>query len=256
MLCDGAALGDRFVAQIGTPDGPGWVAAADLFGAGLPGALHAVGTARGTESPAVAGALLLDVYAQRVAAPVLATLYREGHDIDARLPAVHVEPVQGRLGRLAFAHGPSPAGPDRDAARKRVAGRLVASNLELAADAVHRHTRAGPRVLRGAIANAVAITFLHLSWPDHDRARYVDQAQEFLAGVPGLADLVTVEAVTEVGQRWMYTARNTCCLAFRTTTNQSRDQPYCSACPVLPPGTTRSLFAQATATYAERHPRP
>ena len=53
----------------------------------------------------------------------------------------------------------------------------------------------------------------------------------------------------------MYTDRNTCCLVFRTTLNQARDQRYCLTCPVMPRSDTRALFAQATASYAARHPR-
>ncbi len=32
VLVDGARLGDRFVASVGAPDGPGWLAAGELFG--------------------------------------------------------------------------------------------------------------------------------------------------------------------------------------------------------------------------------
>jgi hypothetical protein len=46
----------------------------------------------------------------------------------------------------------------------------------------------------------------------------------------------------------MYTDRNTCCLAFRTTVDQAREQPYCGTCPVLGER-TRELFTAATAAY-------
>lgn len=88
---------------------------------------------------------------------------------------------------------------------------------------MHRCTRVGRRVLRGAIANAFASS--------------------------------TVSVVESLGERWMYTDRKTCCLAFRTGVNQARDQPFCSACPVLPAEETRALFARATAAYAARRPR-
>lgn len=256
VLTDGAALGDRFVALVGEPDSLGWLPATELFGARLPAALTAVGRSRGTDSPAVAGALLFEQYAHRLIAPVLAALYREGTLVDTCPSAVRVELADGALRRLAFARAPEQAGPDRDATHSRLAEGLVAGNLEPAAQAVHRHSRVGLRVLRGAVANAVANALLHMSWPEQDRARYVAEARAFLDRVPGLAELVTVDAVVSGGERWMYTDRNTCCLAFRTTLNQARDQQYCSTCPVLPRATTRALFARATAAYAARHPRP
>ncbi len=246
VLADGARLGDRFIALVGEPVAPGWLPSLELFGTGLPAALAAVGIRRGTDSPAVAGALLFEQYAQRLVAPVLAGLHLDGAVVDARPSVVRVELVDGALRRLAFARAPRP-GDVR-------AHQLVAA-LEPAAAAVHLHTRIGRRVLRGAIANAVASTFLHLSWPDDDRARYVDAARVFLQDVPDLAELVTLDTIHSDGEPWMYTDRNTCCLAFRTTINQAREQQYCSACPVLPPDTTLALFARATAAYAARHPR-
>jgi Ferric iron reductase FhuF-like transporter len=244
VLAGGAALGDRFVAALGEPDGDGWMPASELFGARLAEVLPSVGTARGTDNTAVAGTLLVEQYAQRLVAPVLAALYRDGAGLDAGLPGVRALVVDGMLRRLAFAQ--APAAP-ADVERVRAA---ATANLETVADAVHHHTRAGRRVLRGAIANAVASSLLHMSWPDADRARYVPAAREFLT--PDLADLVTVDVV----DGWMYTDRATCCLAFRTTVNQAREQPYCSACPVLPATTTRELFERATAAYEARFPRP
>lgn len=251
VLADGAALGDRFVALVGAPDTAGWLPAAELFGVGLPAALAAVGRARGTDQPAVAGALLFEQYAQRLVAPTIAALHAHGAALDVRHGRIRVHLADGVLRRLAFAHGGRPLGPDRDAAHRRVAEDLV-EGLDTAADAVHRHTRVGRRLLRGAVANAVASAYLHMSWPDDDRARYVPDAMAFLDRLPALGALVTVEAAHSAGRPWMYTGRHTCCLAFRTTANQARDQPYCSACPVLAPEVTRALFARATAAYAAR----
>ncbi len=251
VLEDAAPWGERFVALVGAPDEPGWVAAGELFGAGLDAALARVGAARGTESDAVAGALLLDAYAQRLAAPVLGAYVVDGRVLDARLPQVRTQPFEGTFRRFAFADAPAVVAPGPAAVRQVSAG-LVGGHLEPAVEAVHERTRAGRRVLRGAIANAVAITFLHLSWPDPDHARHVDAAREFLALTPGLADLVGIEAVLAGGRPWMYTERNTCCLAFRTRPNQERELSYCATCPVLPRATTRSMFAEATASYAQR----
>ncbi|MDT7706416.1 MAG: hypothetical protein QOG20_2023, partial [Pseudonocardiales bacterium] len=39
VLPDGAALGDRFIAVLGTPDGAGWTPVTHLFGDGLAAAL-------------------------------------------------------------------------------------------------------------------------------------------------------------------------------------------------------------------------
>lgn len=253
VLRDGAAWGPRFVALRGRPRGPGWVGAEELFGPGLPEAVSRVGDARGTDSPAVAGTLLLDVYAQRVVAPVLAAFVLEGRVLDARMPTVTVEPVESGFRRLAF-DGAATGVDDVDRGRALLIEGLVEDHLGTAVHAVHDHTRAGLRVLRGAVANAVAITFLHLSWPDADHARHVETARTFLASTPDLADLVGIEAVEETGRRWMYTDRRACCLAFRTTDNQAREQPYCATCPVVPRATTREMFSRATASYTERHP--
>lgn len=243
VIADGARLGDRFVAPVGAP--PGWLPADELFGRALPAALVAVGERRGTTSAAVAGVLLFEQYALRLVAPVLAARHLYGTVLDARPSAVRVELLDGAVRRLAYACAPAP-GEFRAAE--------LAAALDPAADAVHRQTRAGMRILRGAVANAVASTYLHLSWPDDHRARYVDAARAVLHDV-GLAELVNLDTVDCGGEPWMYTDRNTCCLAFRTTVNQAREQRYCATCPILPRATTRGMFAAATASYAERHPR-
>ena len=103
LLTYGAQLGDRFVAVLGTPDAPGWLPVGDLFGARLGPALAAVGRHRGTTSPAVAGTLLFEQYAQRLAAPVLAALFRDDAALDVEPDLVRAEFVDGALRRLAFA---------------------------------------------------------------------------------------------------------------------------------------------------------
>ena len=248
LLSYGAELGDRFVAVLGTPD---WITADDLFGAQLGVALTAVGRRRGTTSPAVAGALLFEQYAQRLLAPVLAALFRDNAVVDVEPGLVRAEFVDGALHRLAFT---TPA-HRADGAEERVARNVVEDHLYAMAEAVHGHTRVGTRVLRGSVANAIGNTLLHLSWPEPVRDRYVPESRRFLARLPGLAELVNVESVHVAGEPWMYTDRNTCCLAFRTTTNQSRDQPYCATCPLTPRAATRALYTEATASYAARHPR-
>lgn len=246
VLPDGAALGDRFVARLGVPAEPGWIGVDELFG---PAVLAAVGHARGTGNPAVAAVLLFEQYAQRLAAPVFATWHRHGAVLDARVPLIRARVVDGHLRRLAFADPPEPGdGPGS------LLAQLVAGNLDPVADTLHRATRAGSRVLRGAMANAVAGALLHLSWPCRDRAEHVADARAWLDRVPGWAALVEVDAVAAGGEPWMYVRRGTCCLAFRTTVNQARAQSCCSSCPVLPRARTAELFGRATAAYAERHP--
>jgi hypothetical protein len=248
LLTYGAELGDRFVAVLGTPD---WLAVEDLFGSQLGAALTAVGRRRGTGSPAVAGALLFEQYAQRLLAPVLAALFRDNAAVAVEPDRVRAEFVVGVLHRLAFA---IPAGPADDA-QARVARDVVEGHLHAVAEAVHDHTRVGTRVLRGSIANAIANTGLHLSWPEPDRHRYLVETRNLLARIPGLAALVNIESVHVAGEPWMYTDRNTCCLAFRTAPNQARDQQFCATCPLTPRATTRAMFTEATASYAARHPR-
>lgn len=251
VIVDGARWGDRFVAFLGVPVSGSWVAAGELFAEELPTTLAALGAARGTDRPAVAGTLLFEQYAHRVAAPVLAALLRDGTVLDARLPQVRAQVVDGTVRRLAFARAPA-AGTDAGSARTDAVDALLAG-LEPVADAVHRRTRIGRRVLRGSVANAVAMSLLHISWQHDDRARYVDDALALVDSVPEWAGLVNVDAVTTGGEAWMYVDRNTCCQAFRTSVNQARDQKYCSACPVLPRTTTAMLFGRATAAFAARH---
>jgi hypothetical protein len=242
------------VAFLGEQGSEGWLSAADVFGVALPALLSEVGKARGTDSAAVAAALLFEQYLQRLVAPALAGLHLDGRVVDGGLGVVRVRMGDGHVRRLAFT-GDSRAHPARtEEARDSLVRGLLAENLEVAAEMVRRRSRIGGRTLRGAIANAIASTPLHMSWPDPDRARYVSEAQAWLARVPDLADLVTVEAVENLEHRWMYTKRRTCWLAFRTAASQARDQPFCGACPVLPHATTHALFSRATAAYAAAHP--
>lgn len=254
LLTNGAVPGERFVAFVGEPSGPGWTAADELFGPGLPTALEAVGSRRGTPSPAVAGALLVEQYAHRVVGPVLAAFHEQGRVVYAGLAAVRVELDRGALGRVAFAGPVRAGGPDAVRARRAVGDDLIGGNLEPAARAVHRHTRVGLRVLRGAVANAVATAFLHLSWPREDGAHYLPVLREFLAENPVLDGLIGTEAIEEQGRTWMYTDRRACCLAFRTESNRSREVPYCATCPVLPGSYGRGLFREAARSYLARHP--
>jgi ferric iron reductase protein FhuF len=247
VIVGGATWGDRFVALLGAPRGPGWIAADELFGPALPRTLAAVGLARGTDDTAVSGTLLFEQYALRLAAPVLAAHQRDDQLLDARMPMVRAQTLNGSLRRLAFARPPQ-AYRDTSA----VMNRLVGGNLDRVADAIHSYTRIGMRVLRGAMANAVTSALLHMSWPNTDRARYVDDALELVESIPGWAGLVNVRAVEAAGEPWMYTDRNTCCQAFRTSVNKARVQPYCATCPVVPRQTTAELFVKATSAYAAR----
>ena len=229
-----APPGERFrayLASSGPPSGPGWIPAATLFGEGLDEALDTVRASRGTGSDAVAGVLLLEQYAQRVMGPVLT------HAVDPTPEAVHLRLEDGRFADVAFAPSRVPApGP---------------AGLEPAVDAVHRRIRSGRRAQRGALAPAVAVTYLHLSWPREDHAHHVPDALRVLAA-HGLADLVHVEATPVEGQPWMYCDRRTCCLAFRTTRNAERALRCCATCPIVPEDERRALFGQAVAAYVRR----
>lgn len=247
VLPGGHGLGDRFVAELGAPRDAGWVACPELFGDRLPAVLDAVAARRGADRPSVAASLLFEQYALRLAAPVVAAWAREGAVLDARPSAVTALVDDGVLRRLAFARRPLPGGE-----RAAVVASLRAG-LEPSADALHRHTRVGLRTLRGAMANAVANAYLHLSWPEPDRARYVGDARDVVAGVPGCAGTVGIAAVDVDGDAWMYTDRNTCCLAFRTSAGGGRAQRFCATCPVVPRATVLEQFVRATASYRDRH---
>jgi hypothetical protein len=60
------------------------------------------------------------------------------------------------------------------------------------AEAVVAHTRVGRRVLRGAVANALAVALLQMSWHDTDRERHVPEARALLAAAPDWPTLVEV----------------------------------------------------------------
>ncbi|NMO94080.1 hypothetical protein [Actinomycetospora sp. TBRC 11914] len=252
VLDDGAAWGERFVAPVGVPEGPGWTSADALFGPGLDEALAGVADARDTANLAVAGSLLFETYAQRLVAPVLGAWFVDGRVLDARLSRVRAERIAPGVRRVAFAGPPVATAEPDDEALRRLRNGLVEQNLQVAARAVHHGTRLGWRVLQGAIAHAVAISFLHLSWPRPDHDRHVGDARDFLSGVPGLADLVEIEAVVEGGRRWMSCYRNTCCLAFRIV--GAGTSSTCALCPLRSRAATREMVAQATASYTDRHP--
>lgn len=99
--------------------------------------------------------------------PVLLALHRDGAELDAARPMVRAQVVDGRFARLAFARGP--VVPVATA----FVARLFTDHLDPLALAVHLHTRVGLRTLRGAVANAVASPFLHMSWPGPHRPRDV-----------------------------------------------------------------------------------
>jgi hypothetical protein len=229
----------RFAAVIGRPEG--WVPAAALFGSRLDEHLRAVARTRGA-APAVAGTLLLQRYAALLVSPALAALC-DGAVLDARMPQVSVSCVDGMPSRLAFASPPAPGASIA----------FLDENLWPAVRAVHATTRAGLRVLRGAVANEVALAYLHLSWPCPDHTRYLADARAFLAA-SGLADLVDVTALPVDGALWFHAERRTCCLAFRCSVNRAHPDPYCAICPVVPSATIRERFSDAVRSFVSRHP--
>lgn len=232
---DGA--GDRFRARVGTPTAPGWTPAAHLFGPGLDAALAHVRGAVGTGSDAVAASLLLEGYAQRVVPPAIAARVLAGRTVGTAPGTVHVRLGDGRVREVAFAEVDTPGA--------ELAG------LATVVDTLDRRSRAGRRVLAGAVAHAVAVAFLHLSWPAPDHARHLDDARRVLTAA-GLADLVRVEAVAVDGTPWLYADRRTCCLAFRTDRNRTRGPSYCATCPIVPETERRRSFTEAVATFV-RH---
>jgi hypothetical protein len=237
------AAGDRFRALVGTPTAPGWVPATHLFGAGLDRALADVRGALGTDSDAVAGILLLEGYAQRVVPPAIAVRVLAGRSVSTDPTAVSVRLVDGRPREAAFA--------EVEAAPGGIDGAVVAGVADVV-DALHRRTRAGRRLLSGAVAHAVAVAFLHLSWPEADHARHLHDARRVLDAA-GLAGLVRVEAAEVAGRPWLYADRRTCCLAFRTARNRAHGPSYCATCPVVPEADRRRSFVEAVDAYVRRN---
>jgi hypothetical protein len=130
VLIDGAPLGDRFVAFRGEQECHGWLPASDVFGVALPGLLSEVGKSRGTDSAAVAAALLFEQYSLRLVAPALAGFYLDGRVVDSGLGVVRVRMVDGHIRRLAFT-GDNCAYPARtEEARDGLVRGLLAGNLE------------------------------------------------------------------------------------------------------------------------------
>ncbi|GAA4936601.1 ferric iron reductase protein FhuF [Actinomycetospora succinea] len=230
------APGDRFRAWVGTPTSPGWTPASHLFGAGLDATLAAVRDGVGADSDAVAASLLLEGYAQRVVPSAIASRVLTGRSVATDPDSVHVRLDAGRAREVAFTDAP---------------GDSVVAGLVPVVEVLHRRTRAGHRVLSGAIAHAVTVAFLHLSWPAPDHARHLDDARRVLADA-GLTDLVRVEAVPVDGEPWLYADRRTCCLAFRTARNRARGPSYCATCPVLPEDERRRSFTDAVAAFVRR----
>jgi ferric iron reductase protein FhuF len=240
-------LGPRFQAVVGRPDG--WVPAGELFGGRLDAHLAEVCEARDTTSTAIAGSLLVQQYAALLVSPALAILHRTGRLVRCDAGLVSVECRLGLPARLAFAEPPRPVGP----APAEAAAPLLVEHLGGVVDAVHRRTRAGRRVLRGAVANAVAIAYLHLSWHGDDPARYVDDARALLA-VAGLDGLVRIEPVPVGGRRWMSADRRACCLVFRVASSRAAAR-FCATCPVTPPASRRAMFLAAVADFDGRRAR-
>ncbi|MEJ2887680.1 (2Fe-2S)-binding protein [Actinomycetospora aeridis] len=194
----------------------------------------------------MAASLLLEGYAQRVVPPAIAAQVLLGRSVDTEAGRVHVRLEDGRVRQVAFA--------TPDGAEGGVAG---VDGLTGVVEPLHRRTRAGRRVLAGAVAHAVAVAFVHLSWPSPDRARHLEDARDLLAGA-GLPDLVHLEAAGVPGVPgvvegpWLYAERRTCCLAFRTDRNRARGPSYCATCPVVPEEERRRSFREAVVAYARR----
>ncbi|MBN9755336.1 hypothetical protein Ae406Ps2_0012 [Pseudonocardia sp. Ae406_Ps2] len=242
-------LGPRFVARSGRPQG--WSPAHRVLGPELDDTLDRVADERGTDRRAVAAVLLLDRYALRLTAPVLAAFHELDVLLDARPEVVSLGPDPHAPGWLALAAPGRPARGDRAALR---ASLLDGALLPLADDLAVR-TRAGRRTLRAAVAHAVALSMLHLSWRRPRPDALVGPTRALLHDA-GLGGLVVVGAVRVDGTDWMSVRRRACCLAFRTTSAAGR---YCGACPVRPAAAVESDLAAAARSFRARaapDPRP
>lgn len=248
---DDPRLGPRFAAGVGDRTGPGWLTATELFGAGLADAVEGARVARSVPTAAVAGSLLLTAYANRVTAPVVAALHYDGTELDARLADVRVRLADGMVAEVSFVAAPRPAGPQTEA---RIAEQLFGGHLAIAVDAVHAATRAGRRVLWSDVAISVAGAFLALSWAGPGRAGRLAAAQRFLAREPRAAGVVTLRTAQCVGVDWMYNERHACCLAFRSTLENRRDQPFCGNCNIPDEAYRVARFEAAATRYAEHFP--
>ena len=207
---------------------------------------------RGTESRAVAAVLLLDRFAMRLAAPVLAAFHELDSLLDARLENVLLGPDDRAPGWIAFAEAGRPADGDRDVLHRSLLGESL---LPLAADLATR-SRAGSRVLRATVAHAVALGYLHLSWHHPDQDRFVDDAHALLTDAD-LDDLVDVTTVSIDGRNWMSVERGACCLAFRTASHTTDGTTrYCATCPCRPKQLIHNDFVAACRSFDRRHPRP
>lgn len=235
-------LGPRFVARSGRPQG--WSPAHRVLGPELDDTLDRVADERGTDRRAVAAVLLLDRYALRLAAPVLAAFHELDVLLDARPEVVSLGPDPRAPGWLALAAPGRPARGDRAALR---ASLLDGALLPLAEELAVR-TRAGRRTLRAAVAHAVALSMLHLSWRRPRPDALVGQTRALLHDA-GLAGLVVVGAVRVDGTDWMSVRRRACCLAFRTTSAAGR---YCGACSVRPAAAVESDLADAARSFRAR----
>lgn len=239
--------GPRFVAWLGQPTAPEWCEATELFGACLDDALAEVARVRGAPHRAVAGAALVEQYAARLVAPLLAAVLVDRRAVDPALDQVRVQWAEGRVGHIAVRPPLTPLEEEG----VEVLDVVMHGNLAVVVEAVHRMAGTGTRVLYGGIAHAVTVAALHLSWPDEQPSRYLELT-EWVLDLWGIRDLVVVEAVRVAGEEWLYAERRTCCLAFRTENHRRRENPYCATCPVMPEVERRRSFLDAVAAFRER----
>ena len=241
------AAGTRSEAWLGRPSGGRWTPAADLFGVGLTRAVAEVAAARGA-ARAVAGALLFESYVMRVVPPVLAGWFADEQALACGSDDVVVEWSGGRVLGVAFAATAPRGGADRPSGPDP----LMGTNLGPAIEAVHDGTGVGRRVLRGSVAHAASVAFLHLSWPRPDPAHELPRLRDVLDGL-GVADLVHTESVAVGERRWLYAERRSCCLAFRAADHRDRGVRFCATCPAVPEARRRRSFEEAVAAFSRRH---
>ena len=240
-----ADLAERFPAWVGRPAGESWLPGPLLFADRLDDALEQVARRRGTPGPAVAGASLFEGYVQRVVPPALVAWLEEGRSVRAGPDDVRVAWSDGRVAQVAFA--------DAVVGNRSPLADLMDHHLAPAVGVVHERTGVGTRVLRGAVAHAVSVAFLHVGWRGAEPAAQIGRLREVL-DEHGLGDLVRADDPEVDGTRWLYAERRTCCLAFRAG-DRARAPSFCATCPVVPESERRRSFREAVTAYRQRHGR-
>lgn len=231
----------RLFGHAGSPAGPGWSTAAELYSDAplLDDLLRRLGREHGTDVPQVTGSLFLKGYLWRVLAPVVAAFLLERRvpdlgpgsvalrfdgrgfpadlAVDGTFAALPDDPDAGHPGALVLAS-------EEDLSRY-LGERFAGSHLPGLLAALRPRTRRGSGTLREMAVDAVADAFLIVGQGLGREGEAVGLAESVLAGPSALCGTTNYFVVERDGRRETSRVRNACCLYYRL------GQDACRTCP-------------------------